>query len=302
MKGALRLLVVAVLFVLSCSSGPKEVFIHTVPSTGEVTAGDSIMLKAVTLPSGIKGLKYQWHVEATCPVKIKGSGKSVVLKPDLYCFSQKAKVTVTVTSEGKKVSKTKEISIIESPQLPPRLSLNPDMKGWLVINDYNTEERTKKNNLGGAVSTWNFKGGVCKISIQDKALKLSYEFAGSESQCGTAEYFKGELGKPVPFDITKYKKISIKLKSMDKRIHKVKILVIEYDPMHTANQGIVAQSDTLRAFPGRWWRYEITIRPMVGELFDLKRVKSIGLKVIGGEGDKGTILIDDLALVPGGQQ
>ena len=285
--------------LLGCKQGPNEVFIHTIPRTGEVTAGDSIQLTAVTDPQDIKGAKYEWHIKATCPIKIEGKGKSVVMKPDLYCFAQKATVTVTVSVGDSHISKSKEISILENPQLPPRLPLNPNMKGWLIINNYSRPDSNKKNNLGAAVTTWSYAGGVCKTSVTKGALRLTYDLPSSESLCGTVEYFKGELNKAQPYDISRYKKVSIKLKSGDDRMHQVKLVIIEYDPMHTANQGIVAESSTLKAFVGRWWRYEVSIRPTVGELFDLKRTKSIGLKVIGPEGDHGTILVDDLALIPG---
>ena len=286
------------MLALGCSSGPDKVYIHVMPRTAEVTAGDSINLKATVEPDNLKNLKYTWKIDINCPYKLEGKGAQVVFKPDMFCFAQKVKVSVTVTNGKKSATGTRTITILESPQLPPRLSLHPKMDGWLIINNYNSKERLKKNSLGAAVSTWSYSGGICKTSIVDDALKISFKMAADESQCGTSEYLKGEEGKPQPYDITKYEKLSIKLKSADKKMHRVRVLFIEYDPMHTANQGMVAPSRTLMAFPGRWWRYEVLIKPTVGDLFDRSRLKSIAIKIDGKTEKEGAIMVDDLALIP----
>jgi len=284
------------ILILGCKPKVKDVFLHTVPSTGEVMAGNTIDMVTTTYPV-IKTAQYKWSVKAKCKVAVEGKGPKVTLRLDKYCPQHDATVTVTVTANGKSVSKTKKFSILEASDLPPRLSLKPDMKGWLVINDYNASDRVKANNLKAPVSTWSMDGGICKAQVENGVLKIAYTLPGANSLCGTMDYFAGEPAKPQPYDITKYDRLSVKLKSGDGKRHKIKVIIVEYDPYQTANQGLVGEK-TLTVLEDRWWRYELSFKYTLPELFDRKRAKGIGLKIQGQEGEKGVILVDDLALIP----
>ncbi len=280
-----------------CKATVKDVFIHMEPSTGEIMAGNAIEMTASTYPV-VKTAQFKWSVQAKCKVHIDAKGPHASIRPDKFCAQQDAVVTVVVTANGKSAKQTKKFSILENPNLPPRLSLNPDMKGWLMINDYSDKDKLKLNNLKAAFSTWSMNGGICKADIQKGALKLTYDLPSGDSLCGTMEYFSGELGKPKPFDISKYGRLSLKLRSGDGKRHKVKVIIVEYDPYQTANQGLVGESTPLIVLEDRWWRYEVPFKITLPELFDRSRAKGVGLKIQGAEGEKGVILVDDLALIP----
>lgn len=286
-----------VLFLVGCKPTVSDVFLHVRPTSGEVMAGKTIDMFATTYPQ-VKTAKYKWSVKATCKVAITGKGAKVTLSPDKFCVQQDATAIVTVTANGKSVKKTRKFSILEAADLPPRLAFNPKTTGWLMVNDYNDKTRLKKDNLEAGVSTWAMDGGLCRAGIQKGALRLSYTLPMAGSMCGVMNLLAGKEGKPKPYDITKYGRVSLKLRSGDGKRHEIKVIIVEYDPYQTADQGLVGESKPLTVLEDRWWRYELPLKYTLPELFDRSRTKGIGLKIQGQAGDKGVIMVDDLALIP----
>jgi len=291
-------LLFAVFFLAGCKPTVHDVFLHIRPNIGEVMAGRTIDVFATTYPV-VKTATYKWSVKANCKVAMDAKGPKVTLKPDKFCVQQDATAVVTVTANGKSVKKSKKFSILEASDLPPRLDLNPKKTGWLMINDYADSAHLKTNNMKATVSTWAMGGGLCKPEIEKGVMKLGYTLPLAGSMCGVMNYLAGEKGESKPYDISKYGRVSVKLRSGDGKRHEIRVIVVEYDAYQTANQGLVGESKPLIVLEDRWWRYELPLKYTLPELFDRTRTKGIGLKIKGKEGEKGSILVDDLALIPG---
>lgn len=290
-------LLLGILLLAGCKPHVKDVFLHVRPTSGEVMAGNTIDMFATTYPV-IQTATYKWSVNAKCKVSITGKGPKITLHPDKFCVQQSATVSVAVTANGKSAKKSKTFSILEATGLPPRLKLDPPKTGWLMINDYADKSRLKLNNLKASVSTWSTNGGICRTDIQKGMLKIDYNLPSGNSMCGTMNHLADKEGKAVPFDISKYGRLSIKLRSGDGKRHKIKVIIVEYDPYQVANQGLVGKSQPLIALKDRWWRYELPLKYTLPELFDRSRAKGVGLRIKGEKGDKGIIMVDDLGFIP----
>ncbi len=176
--------------------------------------------------------------------------------------------------------------------------------GWKMFDDYEGTD-PKRDGWGGAVGTWGFRTGQCKVEfVKDGASqrqKLTYSFPMGDSQCGTSEYFKGEKGKPKPFDISAYDRVVFLMKSGDGAAHKVHFEITELDPYDAALQGYTGEQ--LFTAPPDWQRFEVNLDKVLHPNFDRKKGRQVGLRIDRKEQEQasGVVLIDNIAFIEKGK-
>ena len=176
--------------------------------------------------------------------------------------------------------------------------------GWKMFDDYEGAD-AKHDGWGGAVGTWGFRTGQCKVEFArdgaSQRQKLTYSFPMGDSQCGTSEYFKGDKGKPKPFDISAYDRVVFLMKSGDGAAHKVHFEITELDPYDAALQGYTGEQ--LFTAPADWQRFEVNLDKVLHPNFDRKKGRQVGLRIDRKEQEQasGVVLIDNIAFIEKGK-
>lgn len=292
--------VTAIVFLVGCKQEPPALSI-TGPET--VSAGKEAQVSATVSPWK-KGMRVQWRAkwarsqpgQRECDVELNPEDETKAkLRVSEACGGGKVLVTAIVSGTGPETKASYGVEIVpkEEPVWPEPL---PD--GWHILNDYASEGALRTNKFGAASGTWGFKGGKCKTEVVDGALKLTYIFPLGDSECGTYEYFKGQAGKPEPFDISAYEKIAVLMRSGDGKEHRLTLEIVELDPYAEALQGYVASSPTWTV-GSEWRRFEVRLEDTLHPRFNRKMGKQLGLRLRrqDQQGDSGVVLVDKIALI-----
>lgn len=304
MKGVLFFSLILILFSF-CKVPPPKVHIRVEPAVSEVEAGSEIFL------IGVCGLtkfipKYKWRVEGECKAELKDPRNiRTALKIPRDCKEGMVTIFLEVTTK-RGVSKA-EVTL---KVLPLKQTLKPFVVRyaeppltWKMLNDYEKFEEPLKNLWEGAFGVWGFEGGKCEIISPSKdetgELKIKYYLPISRSACGHFEYFKGELGKSEPVDLSSFEKFTFILKSADGKQHRIRFELVEFDPWEKViHQGVVGESKIFVA-ENEEKRYEIDLNELKHPQMNIKSGKQIGLKIDkkDGNGTEGVIIIDNLAFI-----
>jgi len=184
--------------------------------------------------------------------------------------------------------------------------------GWKLLNDY--EGADPKTDLwGGAVGTWGYHMGRCRIELEREGgsgrQKVTWSLPLGDSQCGTYEFLGGEPAKggkgvapkPKAADISGYARVVFLAKSADGQVHKARFELTELDPYDAAQQGYTGE------FPfevgPEWRRYEMDLDKTLHPMFDRRKGKQVGIRIDRKEqpeGGSGALWLDNVTFVAKG--
>lgn len=286
--------------VASCRSPPPEVRIE---GPSEIEAGGEASFQAVLSPP-TDNARFSWKAkwsraasdQRVCEISVRGEDtERVVLKVGADCEGGDIAVSVRVKPRGEAVTAhaVARVRPVEVPVWP-----NPPPPTWHVLNDYESAAEPRLNRFGAAWGTWGFKGGKCAVEVADGVLKVAYALPMGDSECGTFEYLKGVAGKPEPFDIRSFERVTLMVKSGDGQAHRVSLEVVELDPYAQALQGYVGTTPAWDVGPD-WKRYEARLDDILHPRFDRKMAKQVGLRIRRKDQGQtsGVILVDNLTWI-----
>ncbi|MFH1530013.1 MAG: hypothetical protein ABIK09_04655 [Pseudomonadota bacterium] len=274
------------------------------PAGGNIKGGEKADLSLVNNTGG--EYQYAWTTKDKCtgkllrkkdePFAVKYQGKAAAEE----CTEE---ITVTLTGDGKSISKTFHITTAGDLSLGS-VELDPeDKSAWKFINDYDEKafepkeieckrkvKRTVEddegnpkeiqeietklvdgmttNRLGGHFNSWGYEFGICKFidapDGESDVMALEYYLPQLNSYCGYADHFAtGEDCLAEPFDLSGYETITFKLKSGDGQTHWPLFEIVGWSEFADAHQGSWEASNPLEAPAGEWRRHELNIMHLI---------------------------------------
>lgn len=238
--------------------------------------------------------------KSNCKIDVlSNKGHYLKVKVDENCIKGKIDITVTATGKGGSTSHSAEVKIKRRMLIWEVLPERPEKipASWSMVDDF--EKSGKFNLWKGFRGQWTYRNGKCNFKIENGLLNINYVLPYEDlSSCGYFEYFKGDEGKAESFDLSPFRRVTFMIKSNDKKLHRVRFELVEYDKVSQVHQGAVGTTDEVILATNYWRRIEIPF-PHFAKGLHLKSMKSLSVKIDSSDRNlkSGSILIDNIAFI-----